>query len=70
MYLVSEKPLECLKGQIEPKADWRRPGLACRRFSQKMNGRICFCCFFTLHGKKDRLFFGRIYARKSALGLI
>ena len=33
-------------------------------FSQKSNRRICFVCFFTLHGKQIkfvRSFFGRIY---------
>ena len=38
--------------------------MARHRFSQKMNGRICFVCFFTLHGEQIkfvRLFFWRIY---------
>ena len=39
--------------------------LAGHRFSQKTNRRICFVCFFTLHGKQIkfvRSFFGRIYS--------
>ena len=38
-------------------------------FSQKTNRRICFVCFFTLHGKQIKFvhsFFGRIYGAKSA----
>ena len=47
------------KGQIKPKSR-----LASRRFSQKTNGRICFVCFLTLHGKQIkfvRSFLRRIY---------
>ena len=42
------------KGHLISKANWRA------RFSQKTKGRICFVCFFTLHGKQIkfvRLFF-------------
>ena len=38
-------------------------------FSQKTNGRICFVCFFTLHGKQIKLqvcFLGESTARQSA----
>ena len=48
--------------------------LACRRFSQKINKRICFFCFFTLHGKKTQIrsfvFLGESTARKSTYGFI
>ena len=42
-----------------------------RRFSQKMNQRISFCCFFTLQGKKKLVrFLGESTACKSAFGSI
>ena len=47
------------KGQIKPKAVWAR-----RRFSQKMNKRICFVCREKQKSKQNkfvRSFFGRIY---------
>ena len=47
------------KGQIKPKAVWAR-----RRFSQKMNKRICFVCREKQKSKQNKFipsFFGRIY---------
>ena len=47
------------KGQIKPKTDWRAVDSP-----KKMNERICFVCFFTLHGKQIKFvhsFFVRIY---------
>ena len=56
------------KGQIKPKA-----GLARRRFSQKMNERICFVCCEKQKSKQNKFvpsFFGQSTARQSAFGFI
>ena len=47
--------------------------LTCRRFTQEMNERIFFVCFFAFHGKQNKfvcLIFGRTYGAPKLLSVL
>ena len=55
------------KDQVKPKADFQAVDSP-----KKMNGQICFVCFFACHGKQIklvRLVFGRIYGAPILLSI-